>query len=165
MTNTIGRIVVGFVSDLPAVDPIVVACSALIVGGVATCFLPFISGMVWLVIYALIFGLAICKCFAEMCSALELGSIRSNTTRSSLLPDKSSRIRQSGLKLLPFLARISELWHDLGSKSASVSTLNVNPVVCKMSGANVEKFELNSFSHSPIQRTSNVLPVFSTPGG
>ncbi|XP_055353721.1 monocarboxylate transporter 2-like [Paramacrobiotus metropolitanus] len=69
VTNTIGRIVVGFISDMPKVDPIVVACSALIVGGICTVFFPLMSTMALFVTYALIFGLSI-SAFAALRSII-----------------------------------------------------------------------------------------------
>ncbi|GAU93371.1 hypothetical protein RvY_05324 [Ramazzottius varieornatus] len=69
VTNTLGRIVVGFISDYPRVDTIVVACSALIVGGLATIFAPFYSSYAIFIIYALVFGFAI-SAFAALRSII-----------------------------------------------------------------------------------------------
>lgn len=67
--NTIGRVVCGWVSDHPRVDAILVNNVGLLVGGVATCCIPFISNVSLLYLYGVMFGFSI-AIFASLRSIL-----------------------------------------------------------------------------------------------
>ncbi|CAL1534046.1 unnamed protein product [Lymnaea stagnalis] len=59
VTNTVGRVAVGFISDQPWADCLMINNIALIVGGVATVFVPFYNEYYLLAIYSCVFGTAI----------------------------------------------------------------------------------------------------------
>ena len=59
ITNTLGRIAAGYVSDKPWADCIIINAVALVVGGVATLFVPFYRYYAVLICYALLFGFCI----------------------------------------------------------------------------------------------------------
>ncbi|XP_012944665.1 monocarboxylate transporter 4 [Aplysia californica] len=59
ITNIVGRVAVGFVSDLPCADCLLINNVALIIGGVATLFVPFYSQYYILAIYCAVFGTSI----------------------------------------------------------------------------------------------------------
>ncbi|GFR66029.1 monocarboxylate transporter [Elysia marginata] len=59
ITNTVGRVAVGFLSDQPWADCLLINNVALIIGGVATMFVPFYSSYGQLAAYSSIFGLAV----------------------------------------------------------------------------------------------------------
>ncbi|CAG5134292.1 unnamed protein product [Candidula unifasciata] len=59
ITNTVGRVAVGFVSDQTWADCLLINNVALICGGVATLFVPYYTYYYLLAIYAAIFGSAI----------------------------------------------------------------------------------------------------------
>ncbi|XP_071531300.1 monocarboxylate transporter 5 isoform X2 [Panulirus ornatus] len=69
ITNTIGRIVCGWVSDHPKVDALYVNNFSLMLGGGATVFLPLISDESLLLAYAVAFGLSVAA-FASLRSIL-----------------------------------------------------------------------------------------------
>ena len=59
--NTVGRIIAGWLSDHPKVDALMVNNLALMMGGIATCFLPLMTNLSFLYAYAVLFGLAVGK--------------------------------------------------------------------------------------------------------
>lgn len=59
ITNTVGRVAVGFLSDQPWADCLVINNIALIIGGVATMFVPYYASYGQLAAYSSIFGLAV----------------------------------------------------------------------------------------------------------
>ncbi|XP_059146158.1 LOW QUALITY PROTEIN: monocarboxylate transporter 12-like [Physella acuta] len=59
ITNTVGRVAVGFISDQPWADCLIINNAALILGGVATIFVPFFSNYHLLAVYSAVFGSAI----------------------------------------------------------------------------------------------------------
>ncbi|RUS70172.1 hypothetical protein EGW08_022064 [Elysia chlorotica] len=59
ITNTVGRVGVGFLSDQPWADCLLINNVALIIGGVATMFVPFYSSYSQLAVYSSVFGLAV----------------------------------------------------------------------------------------------------------
>ncbi|XP_066942385.1 monocarboxylate transporter 14 isoform X2 [Macrobrachium rosenbergii] len=69
ITNTVGRIICGWVSDHPKVDALFVNNLSLMLGGGATVILPFFSDESLLLCYAVIFGFAVAA-FASLRSIL-----------------------------------------------------------------------------------------------
>ena len=61
ITNTLGRVIAGWVSDRSWADCLLINNIALIIGGVATILCPFFKSYVALVIYACVFGMCIGK--------------------------------------------------------------------------------------------------------
>lgn len=59
ISNTVSRIVVGWVSDQSWADCLLINNVALLIGGVVTCFVPFYKMYAILAIYSVIFGIAI----------------------------------------------------------------------------------------------------------
>lgn len=59
ITNTVGRVVAGWVSDRPWADCLLINNVALIVGGLSTMAVPFLDEYWMLVAYATVFGLCI----------------------------------------------------------------------------------------------------------
>ncbi|XP_070201574.1 monocarboxylate transporter 5-like [Littorina saxatilis] len=59
IANTISRVVVGFVSDQPWADCLIINNVALIVAGVSTCFVPFLEAYSLFAAYTFIFGTSI----------------------------------------------------------------------------------------------------------
>nr|KAG5698941.1 hypothetical protein BaRGS_024862 [Batillaria attramentaria] len=58
-SNTLGRVVFGFVSDLPRVDPLVIKTVMVVVGGAATCTVPFLTTFPLLAAYCCVYGSSI----------------------------------------------------------------------------------------------------------
>ncbi|KAK3880530.1 hypothetical protein Pcinc_014978, partial [Petrolisthes cinctipes] len=69
ITNTIGRIACGWISDHPKVDALYVNNISLMVGGVATMLLPFITDQSLLLTYSVAFGASVAA-FASLRSIL-----------------------------------------------------------------------------------------------
>ncbi|XP_068226998.1 monocarboxylate transporter 14-like isoform X2 [Palaemon carinicauda] len=69
ITNTVGRIICGWVSDHPKVDALFVNNVSLMLGGGATVILPFLADESLLLCYAVIFGFAVAA-FASLRSIL-----------------------------------------------------------------------------------------------
>lgn len=69
ITNTLGRIICGWVSDHPKVNALFVNNISLMLGGGATILLPFISDESLLLLYAVVFGFAVAA-FASLRSIL-----------------------------------------------------------------------------------------------
>jgi len=66
ITNTLGRIMCGYFSDLPGIDPIMINNVALIVGGIFTIILPiYLTTYMLLIFYGIVFGFSI-ACFAAL---------------------------------------------------------------------------------------------------
>ena len=61
IANTLGRIVIGWISDRPWIDCLVIHNFALIVGGIATAFAPYLPTYLLLVVYCFVFGFCIGK--------------------------------------------------------------------------------------------------------
>ena len=59
IANTVGRILVGWMSDRPWADCLIIHNVALIIGGIATGFVPFMPNYVILCIYCATFGFCI----------------------------------------------------------------------------------------------------------
>ncbi|XP_041373533.1 monocarboxylate transporter 12-like [Gigantopelta aegis] len=59
ISNTVGRVAVGVLSDLPWIDCLLVNNLALIIGGVVTCFVPFYDSYGMLAAYTVVFGLSV----------------------------------------------------------------------------------------------------------
>ena len=59
ITNTVGRILAGWISDRPWADCLMINNISLIIGGLATMFCPFCNSYTQLVIYSCVFGLCI----------------------------------------------------------------------------------------------------------
>ncbi|KAI9554053.1 putative monocarboxylate transporter 13-like [Daphnia sinensis] len=69
VTNTVGRVVCGALSDHPKVNVLFVNNAALTLGGVVTIATPFFPAYEMLIVYACLFGLSI-ACFASLRSIL-----------------------------------------------------------------------------------------------
>ncbi|XP_033739187.1 monocarboxylate transporter 9-like [Pecten maximus] len=65
ISNTVTRVLVGYVTDKPWANTLIIINSALLIGGVFTCFVPFYTTFVALAIYAVLFGAVIGK--REVC--------------------------------------------------------------------------------------------------
>ncbi|GFO07844.1 monocarboxylate transporter [Plakobranchus ocellatus] len=59
ITNTVGRVIVGFVSDQTWADCLIINNVALVIGGVATSLAPFYPSYLMLAVYSAVFGSAI----------------------------------------------------------------------------------------------------------
>ncbi|ROT63610.1 putative monocarboxylate transporter [Penaeus vannamei] len=69
ITNTLGRIICGWISDHPKVDALHVNNFSLMIGGAATMILPFISDQSLLLTYSVAFGVSVAA-FASLRSIL-----------------------------------------------------------------------------------------------
>ncbi|KAL4220128.1 hypothetical protein ACF0H5_020539 [Mactra antiquata] len=56
ITNTIGRVIFGYISDMSCVNRLLLYSTALVICGVATCFGPFLLTFELLMIYSVVFG-------------------------------------------------------------------------------------------------------------
>ena len=65
ITNTIGRILAGWMSDRPWADCLFINNISLIIGGIATIACPFCDEYYLLVAYSCVFGLAIGKLYID----------------------------------------------------------------------------------------------------
>ena len=61
IANTVGRILVGWVSDQPWADSLIIHNVALIIGGIATAIVPYLPNYVLLCVYCALFGFSIGK--------------------------------------------------------------------------------------------------------
>lgn len=59
ISNTVGRVVCGAISDHPKVNVLLVNNAALTLGGLATILTPFFPAYEMLIVYAILFGLSI----------------------------------------------------------------------------------------------------------
>lgn len=64
--NTVARVLVGWLADRPWADPLKINSVALIIGGVATMFVPYYSHYGAMVTYCVVFGISIGKCKAKI---------------------------------------------------------------------------------------------------
>ncbi|XP_033759649.1 monocarboxylate transporter 5-like [Pecten maximus] len=58
VSNTIAFVLIGYITDKPWANCLVINNTALLIGGLATCFVPFYTTFAALVIYAVVFGIA-----------------------------------------------------------------------------------------------------------
>jgi predicted MFS family arabinose efflux permease len=61
ITNTIGRVVCGYVADFPWVDALLMNNICLVVSTLAVAATPFCSSYAGYIVMAIFFGIAICK--------------------------------------------------------------------------------------------------------
>lgn len=61
ITNTIGRVLSGFIADLPWVSPLWVNNTCIIMSGLCVFFTPFASSYTSFVVLSLFFGFFVCK--------------------------------------------------------------------------------------------------------
>ena len=59
--NTLARILAGYIADRPWADSLLINSIALVVGGLATMFVPFYSSFGVLATYSVVFGISIGK--------------------------------------------------------------------------------------------------------
>ena len=59
ISNTVTRLLVGYVSDQPWADCLLINNLSLVIGGAVTCFVPFYSSFGILAFYSVVFGAAI----------------------------------------------------------------------------------------------------------
>ncbi|XP_033759651.1 monocarboxylate transporter 5-like [Pecten maximus] len=57
LSNTIGRVLIGYITDKPWANCLIINNTGLLIGGLATCFVPFYTTFETLVIYAVVFGI------------------------------------------------------------------------------------------------------------
>ncbi|XP_033760612.1 monocarboxylate transporter 12-like isoform X1 [Pecten maximus] len=57
VSNTIARVVIGYITDKPWANCLIINNIALLIGGLATCFVPFYTTFAVLVVYAVVFGI------------------------------------------------------------------------------------------------------------
>jgi len=69
ITNTIGRVFCGYISDKPWADPLKIYNMSLIVGGTATIAVPWLTTYPLLVAYAAVFGLAVAA-YVSLCAII-----------------------------------------------------------------------------------------------
>lgn len=86
ITNTIGRVFSGWVSDRPQVNALCINNVALTVGGIATALCPFFETYTMLLVYSAVFGFSI-ACFAALRSiiAVEMFGVEKLTNAFGLL--------------------------------------------------------------------------------
>lgn len=86
ITNTVGRVFSGWVSDRPNVNALCINNFALTIGGIATGLCPFFDTYVLLIIYSAVFGFSI-ACFAALRSiiAVEMFGVEKLTNAFGLL--------------------------------------------------------------------------------
>ncbi|KAH7952239.1 hypothetical protein HPB52_020344 [Rhipicephalus sanguineus] len=86
ITNTVGRVFSGWVSDRPKVNALCINNVALTVGGVATALCPFFETYTMLLVYSAVFGFSI-ACFAALRSiiAVEMFGVEKLTNAFGLL--------------------------------------------------------------------------------
>lgn len=86
ITNTIGRVFSGWMSDRPRINALFINNCALTLGGVATALSPFINNYYLLILYCAIFGFSI-ACFAALRSiiAVDLLGLEKLTNAFGLL--------------------------------------------------------------------------------
>lgn len=86
ITNTVGRVFSGWVSDRPQVNALFINNVALTVGGVATALCPFFETYTMLLVYSAVFGFSI-ACFAALRSiiAVEMFGVEKLTNAFGLL--------------------------------------------------------------------------------
>ncbi|CAN7982454.1 unnamed protein product [Ixodes hexagonus] len=86
ITNTVGRVFSGWVSDRPQVNALCINNVALTVGGIATALCPFFETYTMLLVYSAVFGFSI-ACFAALRSiiAVEMFGVEKLTNAFGLL--------------------------------------------------------------------------------
>ncbi|XP_064470615.1 monocarboxylate transporter 12-like [Ornithodoros turicata] len=86
ITNTVGRVFSGWVSDRPSVNALCINNVALTIGGIATGLCPFFDTYVLLLVYSAVFGFSI-ACFAALRSiiAVEMFGVEKLTNAFGLL--------------------------------------------------------------------------------
>ncbi|XP_060077417.1 monocarboxylate transporter 12-like [Ylistrum balloti] len=82
VSNTITRVLVGYITDRPWANCLIIYSTALLIGGMSTCFVPFFITYEILVIYAIIFGAvkAVFFCLRSILMAELLGIHRLNSS-------------------------------------------------------------------------------------
>ncbi|XP_021379012.1 monocarboxylate transporter 13-like [Mizuhopecten yessoensis] len=75
ISNTVTRVLIGYITDKPWANSLIINNTALLIGGVSTCFVPFYTTFVTLTIYAVVFGavLAAFICLRSILMAELLG--------------------------------------------------------------------------------------------
>jgi predicted MFS family arabinose efflux permease len=66
ITNTIGRVVCGYVADFPWVDALLLNNVCLVVSTLAVAATPFCSSYAGYIVMSIFFGIAICKYFVRL---------------------------------------------------------------------------------------------------
>lgn len=86
ITNTVGRVFSGWVSDRPQVNALCINNVALTIGGVATALCPYFETYTMLLVYSAVFGFSI-ACFAALRSiiAVEMFGVEKLTNAFGLL--------------------------------------------------------------------------------
>uniref|UniRef100_A0A0K0F434 MFS domain-containing protein n=1 Tax=Strongyloides venezuelensis TaxID=75913 RepID=A0A0K0F434_STRVS len=86
LVNTIARVLCGYIADRPAVDALQVSNFAIIIGGIATCCVPFLSEYWMFVLYTIPFALGV-ACFSALRSVIcvELYGIEKLTNAFGIL--------------------------------------------------------------------------------
>lgn len=82
ITNTIGRVLAGWISDRPWADCLMINNISLIIGGIATILCPFCTTYVLLVLYACVFGMCIAA-FVSLRSIILVDLIGLNSLTSA----------------------------------------------------------------------------------
>ncbi|XP_060077418.1 monocarboxylate transporter 12-like [Ylistrum balloti] len=82
VANTMTRVVVGYITDKSWANSLMINCTALLLGGVSTCFVPFYDGFNILAIYSFVFGavIAVFICLRSLLMAELLGVHRLNNS-------------------------------------------------------------------------------------
>uniref|UniRef100_A0A0N4ZHG8 MFS domain-containing protein n=1 Tax=Parastrongyloides trichosuri TaxID=131310 RepID=A0A0N4ZHG8_PARTI len=120
LVNTIARVLCGYISDLPSVDALQVSNIAIIIGGVATCFVPFLTEYWMFVLYTIPFALGV-ACFSALRSVIcvELYGIEKLTNAFGILLLFMGFAAISGAPFAGFVAdltgNMNYSWYIMGS--------------------------------------------------
>ena len=84
ISNTVGRVLFGFMADKKGVNRLMLYNSALTICGVATALCPLAYNYAWLVVYACVFGLFIGKLSESSVRTFKYERIRRETIETSI---------------------------------------------------------------------------------
>ncbi|CEF60281.1 Major facilitator superfamily and Major facilitator superfamily domain, general substrate transporter and Major facilitator superfamily domain-containing protein [Strongyloides ratti] len=120
LVNTIARVLCGYIADKPSVDALQISNISIIIGGIATCFVPFLSEYWMFVIYTIPFALGV-ACFSALRSVIcvELYGIEKLTNAFGILLLFMGFAAVSGAPFAGFIADITGnmdySWYIMGS--------------------------------------------------
>lgn len=120
LVNTIARVLCGYIADKPSVDALQISNISIIIGGIATCFVPFLTEYWMFVMYTIPFALGV-ACFSALRSVIcvELYGIEKLTNAFGILLLFMGFAAISGAPFAGFIADVTGSmdysWYIMGS--------------------------------------------------
>ena len=133
ITNTIGRVVCGYVADFPKVNALLMNNICLVVSTVAVAATPFCSSFAGYIAMSIFFGIAICK-YTDNISCLFLNFIIiSNFLRTS--KQVSSHLMSDWYKSLEKHALLFKVAHPIALLNRTKITIGQHSIIFKKNKA------------------------------